>query len=165
MFGDALAAVEHTGVHVELEEGKTTSGGYLGIAIFHIYDRAIKIQIEVSLRNGKTIKGVRSLIDNEYIAPYTLVHLSKEKIVEGKMQALAARQKPRDFYDYFFLLSGNDPTVKEKANLALVDKLLKATKINFRTELREFLPASHAIHLRDFKKMLGEKIGTFLGKR
>jgi predicted nucleotidyltransferase component of viral defense system len=165
LFEDALIEVEHGGMSVDLEEGKPTSGGYLGIAIFHAYDRDVKIQIEVSLRKGKDVKGARSLIDNEYISPYTLVHLPKEQIVEGKMQALVARHKPRDFYDYFFLLSGNDSTAKEKANLVLVDKLLKTTKINFHTELREFLPASHVRHLRNFKKLLEDKIETFLGKR
>ncbi len=164
LFADALAEVEHVGIRVDLEEGKPTTDGYLGIAAFHAYGRETRVQVEVSLRKGKGLAGVRTLIDSEYVPAYTLVHLSKEKIVEGKMQALIARRKPRDFYDYFFLLSGNDPIAKEKENLIRVQKLIMTTKINFRSELREFLPASHAMHLRDFKKLLEAKIASFLGK-
>lgn len=165
LFADTLVSIEHTGIHVEVDESKPTTGGYIGIATFHAYERKIPIKIEVSLRSGKGSKGVRALIENEYILPYTLVHLSKEEIVKGKMQALMGRHKPRDFYDYFFLLSGNYPFAKERENLAHALKLLRETKINFRSELRDLLPASHAMHLRDFKKLLEQKILTFLGKK
>ena len=163
IFTDTLVDIENTGVRVEIEEGKPTTGGYLGIAVFQAYGRNIRVQIEVSLRNGKGLKGISSLIENEYIPAYTIVHLPKEEIVKGKMQALINRHKPRDFYDYFFLLSGNYPLVKEKDNLALTRKLLKETRYNFRNELRELLPASHVIHLRDFKKNLERKILSFGG--
>lgn len=165
IFTDTLADLEKTGIGVELEEGKPTTGGYLGIAIFHAYGRNTKVQIEVSLRSGKKQEGLRFLVENDYITAYTLVHLSKEEIVKGKMQALVNRQKPRDFYDYFFLLSGNYPIVKEKENLAQALKLLKESKIDFRRELREFLPASHVMHLRDFKKILEQKILNFDGRK
>ena len=161
IFTNTLADLEQTGIGVELEEGKPTTGGYLGIAIFRAYGRNTKVQIEVSLRSGKKMEGARFLVENEYITAYTIVHLPKDEIVKGKIQALMSRQKPRDFYDYFFLLSGNYPVAKEKQNLAAVLNLLRESKINFRGELREFLPASHAMHLRDFKKILENKILNF----
>jgi len=165
IFTNTLADIERTGIDVKLEEAKPTTGCYLGIAIFHAYDKDIRVQIEVSLRRSKKSEGVRFLVDNDYITAYTLVHLPKDEIVKGKMQALINRQKPRDFYDYFFLLSGNYPVAKEKENLTAVLKLLRSSKINFRGELREFLPASHAMQLREFKKILEQKIESFLGKK
>lgn len=165
LFTKTLVGVENTGIHVDIEESKPTTGGYIGIATFHAYERKIPIQIEVSLRNDKGLKSARALIENNYIPAYTLVHLSKDEIVRGKMQALIGRRKPRDFYDYFYLLSGNYQLAKEKENLTRVLKLLKETKINFRNELRELLPASHSMNLRDFKKLLEQKILTFLGKK
>lgn len=161
VFTNTLADIENTGIHIELEEGKSTTGGYLGIAIFQAYDRSVKVKIEVSLRKGKGINGRSSLIENDYIPVYTLVHLPKEEIIKGKMQALLNRHKPRDFYDYFFLLHGNYPMVKEKENLTKVLTLLRGSKFDFRRELREFLPASHLMHLRDFKKILEQKILSF----
>lgn len=163
LFTDTLANIEKTGIHMQIKEGKNTTGGYLGIMEFSAYNKIIEIYFEVSLRNGKGHKGTTAVIDNDYIQQYTLVHLPKEEIVRGKMQALINRHKPRDFYDYFFLLSGNYPLVKDKENLTRVMKLLQATKIDFRHELREFLPASHSMHLRNFKKILQDKIKEYLG--
>lgn len=164
IFTNTLAAIEYTSMHVELLEGKPTTGGYLGIMKFNAYEKTIDIYFEVSLRLGKAVAGVRALVENEYISAYTLVHLLKEEIVKGKIQALINRHKPRDFFDYFFLLSGNYPLVKDKDTLADVLTLLKNTKINFRNELREFLPRSHAMYLKDFKKMLVQKIMEYGGK-
>ncbi|MBI5466486.1 MAG: nucleotidyl transferase AbiEii/AbiGii toxin family protein [Candidatus Kerfeldbacteria bacterium] len=163
IFIATLANVEHTGIHVELMEGKPTTGGYLGNAIFSAYGQDIKVHIEVSLRNSHQLNGTRTLVESDYLPPYTLVHLPPEEIVKGKIQALMNRSKPRDFYDYFYLLSGNYPLVKEKDTLIQVRKLLEQTDINFHGELRRFLPASHAMHLKDFKKILKQKIQEYLG--
>jgi len=163
IFVNTLAQIEKTGVRVVIKEAKQTTGGYLGIIEFNVHDKIIEIYFEVSLRTGKRVTGVRQLIENDYIQPYTLICLSKEALVQGKLEALIARRKPRDFYDYFFLLSGNYPIVKEKENLSKVFKLLEESKIDFRHELRAFLPVSHSMHLRDFKKILKQKINNYLG--
>ena len=162
IFTDTLASIEKTGIGIDLGEGKPTTGGYLGIATFQAYGENTRIQIEVSLRDSKGLIGMSSPVENDFIPIYTLVHLPEEEIIKGKMQALINRRKPRDFYDYFFLLSNNFPVVKEKENLKRVLKLLKESKIDFRRELREFLPASHLMHLRDFKKVLEQKILGFI---
>jgi len=161
IFTNTLANLENTGVKIELKEGKPTTGGYLGIAIFGAYGMKINVQIEVSLRKGRGLKGIREMIENDYIPAYTLVHLPKEEIVAGKMQALINRHKPRDFYDYFFLLSGNYQITKKKENLDKVLELLEEAKVNFRNELKKLLPASHSMHLRNFKKILKQKILSF----
>lgn len=164
LFVTTLANLEKTGIPVHLEEGKPTTGGYLGIVRFQVYDEDIEIYIEVSLRNGKSITGVRKLIDNEYIPAYSLACLSEDLLVQGKLDALKARHKPRDFYDYFFLLSGNHRLAKEKSTLQLVLKLLSDNKINFHSELKRFLPQSHSMHLRNFKTILIDKMNTYLGE-
>ncbi len=161
LFIGALANIEKTGIHVEIKEGKHTTGGYLGIMEFDVYNKQIEIYFEVSLRNKKQIVGVRQFIENDYIQPYTLVCLPKEMLIQGKLEALMARHKPRDFYDYFFLLSGNYPIVKEKENLSQALKLLRESKVDFKRELREFLPVGHLMHLQDFKKVLEQKIVSF----
>lgn len=162
LFADTLVAVENTGIHVELEEGKPTTGGYLGRAYFFAYGSKIPIAIQVSLRNSKGPKGSTAFIENEYITAYTLVHLSTDEIINGKIAALLNRHKPRDFYDYFFLLSGPYPAARKSTILKQVLKLLQTEKINFRAELRRFLPASHILHLKDFHALLERKIKQFL---
>ena len=162
LLTNALANIEKTGMVVHVEESTKTTGGYLGIAVFEAYDMKINLQMEVSLRRGKRVKTTRALIVNDYIPAYTLVHLGLEDIIIGKLEALVDRHKPRDFYDYFFLLSGNYYSARTKENLKKVLKLLQKEETNFQAELKKFLPASHTMHLRNFKKILEEKILTYL---
>ena len=165
IFANTLADVEHTGIRVELEEGKSTVGGYLGRAYFFAHGKKVPVEIQVSLRSGRNLKGIASFIENDYIPAYSLIHLPKDEIVKGKIRALIDRRKPRDFFDYFFLLSGSYPLVKEKETLFDVFKLLRESKIDFRRELKELLPASHMMHLRNFKKILERKIEEYIGEQ
>lgn len=163
LFTETLSNIERAGIGVELQEGKATSGGYLGIAYFSVYNSRIKIQIEVSLRAGEN-NGEIAVINGELTPPYTLTQLSTHELINEKIIALVNRKKPRDFYDYFFLLAGNYPAAKTADNLRTVLKILRATKINFSSELRKFLPASQSRQLRDFKNILETKILNYLGK-
>jgi predicted nucleotidyltransferase component of viral defense system len=162
LFANTLLGIERTGLRVEIAEAKETTGGYLGIAHFFLHGLKIKIQIEVSLRPGKRLKGTRILVHSDYLPAYALVHLSIEDIINGKLQALFVRAKPRDFYDYYFLLSRNSPIVKEEKNLETVLRLLQGSDINFKTELKKLLPASHQMILKDFKGIFIQEIRTYL---
>jgi predicted nucleotidyltransferase component of viral defense system len=161
LFAKTLLEIEKTGIKVDITEAKKTTGGYLGIATFFLYDLKIKIQIEVSLRNEKRLKGARILIQSDYLPAYTLVHLPIENIISGKLAALFSRKKPRDFYDYYFLLAGNYPLVKESKNLENAQKILQDSEINFRAELKKLLPISHQMILKDFKKTLIQEIKKY----
>lgn len=162
LITETLAKIEQTGIPVNIAESKKTTGGYLSIIEFRAYDQLVNIYVEISLRKNKAIKGSRTMIHNDYLPLYTLVHASIEELVKGKMEALAARHKPRDFYDYFFLLSGNYPTAKKNQYLSLALKLLEDSTINFKAELKKFLPVSHQMILKDFKKTLKREIEKYL---
>lgn len=162
LFTGALANIEKSGIDVEIKKGKPTSGGYLAIAVFHVYGLRTPVQLEISLRKGRGKKGVRALIESEYLPSYTLVHSPLNDLILGKLQALEARSKPRDFYDYYFLLSGNYPLARNNQTLLMVKKLLNSSRINFHSELRKFLPAGQARQLKSFKKILLDKISQFL---
>lgn len=159
-----LAEIESTGIEIRIEESKKTTGGYLAIIIFSFQNIKTRIQVEISLRKSKRIKKTRSLIVGDYISAYTLIHLPVEDMIKEKLKALFSRKKPRDFYDYFFLLSANYSLAKEKRTLEKIFGLLRESEINFKSELRRFLPASHVAHFKNFKKILEDKILSYLGK-
>lgn len=161
IFTDTFENIEKSGIEVEIEEGKQTTGGYLSIARFHVYDLKVAIQLEVSLRERKGKSGTRTIIQSDYIPAYTLVSVPIDELIAGKLEALESRSKPRDFYDFFFLLSGNHPQVREKRVLAAVRKLVLNSHMNFHAELRKFLPAGQARQLRDFKKILLDKMSVY----
>jgi len=162
IFADVLADIEKEGIKVKLEEAKPTTGGYLGIAYFNFLDYETKIKIEISLRPHSFIGGVVTLITNDYIPAYNTIHLPQEKIVREKIKALLERAKPRDFYDFYFLLRSNLIPVEERKILSEILDKLKSQKINFQKELARLLPRSHHLILRDFKKSLKEQIKRLL---
>lgn len=162
IIANTLANIEKSGINVDISESKQTSGGFLAIITFDIFNLKPKIRIEISLRKGKLIKGEPVVVQNIFLPSYTLVQMPLVNLIDEKIVALVARQKPRDFYDYYFLLSNNYPQVKEKENLEKVLKLLKTSKINFKSELRKFLPISHYLYLKNFKEALEQKIKNFL---
>ena len=162
---NTLSNIEKSGVIIDIKESKKTSGGYLAILIFKIEEYITKIQIEISLRGDKQIVGTRVIIKNEFLPAYTLVYLPTEYLISQKIEALLDRKKPRDFFDYYYLLSGNYVIAKSKNNLQKILTLLEKSKIDFRNELRRFLPASQARHMKDFRKILIDKIDNYIGRR
>jgi len=164
IIANTLTNIEKSGLLVDIEESKKTSGGYLAIIIFKLENYVSKIQIEISLRSGKKISGTRSIIHNSFTPAYTLVHLNMEDLIGEKIEALLNRKKPRDFFDYYYLLTGNYAIAKEKSNLKKVLSVLEKSKIDFRSELRRFLPVSQAQHMKDFKNLLIDKINNYILK-
>lgn len=162
LITNTLTNLEKNGLIVDIEESKKTSGGYLANILLKIEKRSTKIQIEISLRKRKEIKGTREMIHNNFIPAYTLIHLPTKYLIEEKIKALFNRKKPRDFFDYYFLLSANYSSVKNKENLKKVIFLLENNKINFNNEIRNFLPVSQARHMKNFKQMLIDKIKNYL---
>lgn len=157
-----MSNIEKSGLLVDILESKKTSGGYLAIISFKLENHTSRIQLEISLRASKEVSGTRTIIHNSFVPAYTLVHLPIENLLAEKIEALFHRQKPRDFFDYYFLLSGNYGIAKDKRNLKKVLSALEKSKIDFRSELRRFLPVSQAQHMKDFKKILIDKINNYV---
>lgn len=163
IFIDSINDIAQTGIGIELEEAKITSGGYLAIARFTFLDFKQAIQIEVSMRSKKLkITSEINLINSEYIPSYNIVFLAEKDLIEEKIQALLDRAKPRDFFDIYFLLRANLSTPKDSLSLNKVIKKLEETKIDFKKELRIFLPKSHHNILKDFKNILKRELNKYV---
>lgn len=156
-----LSEIEREGVKTSLGEAKTTTGGYLAIVSFRNNGDTIKIQVEFSLRPGKK-KSETTIIAGEFIPPYNIVHLAKNELVDEKIAALLNRKKPRDFYDLYFILRDDLLSAEEKKILPKALEALKSTSINFSQELKEFLPKSHWLIIRDFPATLEREIKRFV---
>lgn len=158
---NTLLEIEREGLKTDIEESKETTGGYFGKILFQWPGFSIPIRLEISFRKKKTTAG-QTLIDNDYIPSYTLLHVSKEELIEGKIDALLERAKPRDFFDLYFILRsrlGLQPVLKKHKNLkqAVLAKLNK-TGIDISKELKEFLPGSHHLLLKNFKATLEQEL-------
>jgi predicted nucleotidyltransferase component of viral defense system len=154
----ALAKMEMEGIQAEIVESKSTSGGYLAIFQFKTDEYNSRIQIEVSLRNGKKSVGIAALIQSELVTPYTLVHLKEEVLVSEKIQACLTRGKARDFYDLYFILRSRmafkEAFLKDKQLKSKIIKVVKSGKLDFRRELKTFLPVSQHMVIKGFPETL-----------
>ncbi len=163
IFAEVLSEIEKTNIWVDIREAKTTTGGYLGKTVFRLFNLEIEMKIDVSLRNGRRIKGTPTLIKSEILPPYTIVQMPQEMMIQGKIQALFARSKPRDFYDFYFIL--RHPELRhyaDKQSLQKAEAILDKTVINFKEDLSLLLPVTHRLILRDFKTILIREINKNL---
>jgi predicted nucleotidyltransferase component of viral defense system len=152
---NTLKNLSNWGFNVDIEETKKTSGGYLAKInfIFHKFNFTIKIEISSRQSKGKIEKAITS-ISNDYIHTYDIIHLPREKIIKEKMNALLDRAKPRDWYDIYFFLNNRMLNLEQKKLLPKILIKLKKTKIDFKKELKEFLPRSHQTIIKNFKNIL-----------
>jgi len=164
LFLEALAEIERVGINIGFKEIKSTTGGYLGLIHYEVFDFKEDIKLEISLRrNVRSWEGELITIVNDFILPYTLVSLAPKELVNEKIQALIYRGKPRDYYDLYFLLRHpllNKLVDKKKLKTAL--GYLDKQQINFRRELSVLLPVSHHIILKNFKDILTKEINKYL---
>ena len=168
LFVAALVNIELMGLRVEVgRKTGATSGGYFGVATFKIPDyQPVDVAINVSVRNRMTIKGEVDSVANDFVPTYTIIHLSQEDLVAEKVfGALLERQKPRDFYDLYFMMRKNMLSAEHKKRLKKVSQsiLAAAKAIDFRGDLGAFLPASQQAIVRDFHRALTDELNRQVG--
>ncbi|MDO8662118.1 MAG: nucleotidyl transferase AbiEii/AbiGii toxin family protein [Candidatus Omnitrophota bacterium] len=158
----ALANIEMEGIQTEIIESKSTSGGYLAIFQLNTGEYKSRIQIEVSLRPGKKGLGAAALIQSDLVLPYTLIHLKEEMLIAEKIQACLTRGKARDFYDLYFILRSRmafkQAFIQDKQLKVKILKVVKSGKLDFRRELKTFLPVNQHMIIKGFPKILVAEI-------
>lgn len=143
-----------------LKESTPTSEGFIAILSLDAFEEVTDIQLELSMRKGE--KRVEILaVSSDYVPAYNIFALAAEQLVDGKIQALLARKKPRDFYDLYFILRANLLSAQKKNVLPQALHLLKESDLNFEGELKQFLPKTHWTIIRDFKNTLAREINRY----
>lgn len=158
---NSLAALEKNNVSASILEAKFTSGGYLAQISFARPETTTLIQLEISARRGTKTPEVITVV-NDFIPAYLAISLSRSQLVGEKIQALLTRQKPRDFYDLYFILRANLLPPDQKKFLPRVARLLEKTRLSFERELKIFLPRSHWALIRHFPAALEQELKKYL---
>lgn len=159
---EVLEKIEKENIQADLQEAKTTTGGYLATIEFVIFDITIPVQIEISFREKKD-RGEIVTITSDFIPSYQVMVLAQDQLIGGKIRALQARGKPRDFYDLYFILRKQLPIPDKRTVLAKAQTALRLSNINFEVELKQFLPKSQWLIIKDFKKTLDREIERAIG--
>lgn len=162
LLTDAYLNLENWGFNIEIQETKKTTGGYLAKSFFLFNGHKIELKIEISFRvSREKIKKEISQIKNEFITTYDIVHLILEDVANGKLAALMARSKPRDWYDLYFLLKNDYLSAKQKKFLPEILKKFKNYRGDIKKELKVFLPKNQQLILKDFKKILLQELKKY----
>lgn len=163
LFVNVLAEIERIGIKVEIgTKSDATTGGYFGVATFRMLEyQPVAVEINVSARNGRDIRGEVDSVANDFVPTYTVVHLPQDELVEEKIfGALRERKKPRDFHDLYFIMRRGMLSSDQKKRLAEIkdEVVADAKKIDFRGELGAFLPVDQQTVIRDFPAMLEREL-------
>lgn len=163
LFTRVLAEIEKIGIHVELgPKPGPTSEGYYGDATFKIDDYPpVAVEINVSSRNAREMKGEVDSVANDFVPTYNLFHLPQEELIEEKVfDALLKRRKARDFYDLYFIMRKGLLETEQKKRLSGERSIIEseAERIDFRDELSRLLPRDQQDIIKDFKKNLINEI-------
>ncbi len=154
----ALARMELEGIQTDIVESKGTSGGYLAIFGFGTAEYKSRIQVEVSLRSRKSGLAAAALIQSDLVAPYTLIHLKEGALIAEKIQACLTRGKARDFYDLYFILRGRmafkEAFIRDNKLKSKIVTVIKSGKLDFKRELKAFLPVSQHMVIKGFPGVL-----------
>lgn len=154
--------LEKSNLTPAVEESKETSGGYLANLTLTIGGNKVKISIQASRRNSKYIQPNISLINSNYVPPYTIYLLNEKDLIEEKLEASITRAKPRDFFDIYFLLRKGVIGVEQKGLLKQTAEKIEKERINFKRELEDFLPKNlHAV-AGDFTHLYLQEVGKYL---
>lgn len=155
---NTIVKVEQVGIETDLEESKSTAGGYLCIISFKFLEYNLDIHVEVSFRKKNEAEGETIVVKNDFIPSYTIIALKQKQLVREKIQATLTRQKPRDFFDIYFLLRAGMIDAESKIYLKDIREKTVDSKIDFSNELKNFLPIHHYSIIKDFKETLIREI-------
>ncbi len=159
LFTRVLAEIEKIGIHVEIgPKPGATREGYCGDAVFKLYGyQPAGVEINVSSRNGRDMKGEVDSIASDFVPTYNVYHLPQVELVEEKIfDALLKRKKPRDFYDLYFILRKGLLGLEQKKRLVNKRSVIEsgAEEIDFKGELSVLLPRDQQGIIKDFKQTI-----------
>ncbi len=158
LLKETLKKMQDFNLKTNLLESKSTSGGFLAIFTCNFLDFSIQLQMEISKRNKSKLTGEIFTINSDFTPAYTLFDLQTKKLIAEKIEATLSRQKPRDFFDIYFLLRSRLIKPAQKKRLTEIKTLALKSRINFSHELKQFLPISFHPIIKDFKKTLINEI-------
>lgn len=141
-----------------------TGQRYLLTTDSKVVNYKIFVNLDFSFRE-KVLAPSKAIITTDYPVLFTsfVNYLSEEEILAEKIRAILSREKGRDIYDLWFLLSNNVLVKKElieeklkyydikNFNVSkLIERIKKFSKEKFILDLRPFVPINERENLSNF---------------
>lgn len=159
---DVIYNLAQENIKVDIGESKPTSGGHLAILQIESLGEKFELYQEVSFRSKKNLAGEIVVISPSTTPSYNVYLLERKLLVGEKIQALLTRQKPRDFFDLYYILRREElrqavklDNTERKAIFSLLDHLAKEKIF---VELKDLLPKSFWPVINDLPKVLKSEL-------
>lgn len=159
---EVLLALSFENINTDLVESKPTTGGHLAIVKLGLFGQAVEIRNEISFRSLKPLVKEATIVTSSIIPSYKIYLLDRKALVKGKIQALISRQKPRDFFDLYFILRSDE--LRRTAKLGsdqrkkIILSLEKQKKEAIYKELKRLLPKSFWPVIKDLPQALKKEL-------
>ncbi len=160
---ETVGNIQNANVAVDIEEAKSTSGGYIAKIAFSLHEKRIDVLTEFSLRGSKKTSGEPIIITSDFFPNYSIVAVPRQQLVEGKLNALFTRKKPRDFFDLYYILRAGLLPLSQRNTLRRALPLIPQDPRFFTKELTEFLPAGFHLLLKNFPRLLKQEMSRAIG--
>ena len=158
ILAEVLLDLSFEKANFDLIESKPTTGGHLAILKTKIFGESFELHQEISFRPEKSLVKEIAVVTPDFFPSYQIYILAKEKMIGEKIKALLTRQKPRDFFDLYFILRKNElrQRMKLKADEreSILTFLEKQDKAKISRELRMLLPKSFWPIIKDLPRAL-----------
>lgn len=155
---NVLLDLSFENIGVDLLESKSTSGGHLAILVVTLFGEKTELRNEISFRPKKFLTKETVIVSSEIVPAYKIYTLDKKTMVREKVKALIGRQKPRDFFDLYFILRKEElrQNLKLETNQrkAIISLLENQDKAEISKELKMLLPKSFWHVIKDLPAVL-----------
>lgn len=131
---DVLLNFSFENIETDLIESKPTSGGHLAILELGLLGEKIELRNEISFRAQKMLSKETAMIASKITPAYKVYLLDRKMMVKEKINALVTRQKPRDFFDLYFILRNDELRRSVELELQERKKVISLLQ-DLRTEL------------------------------
>jgi len=176
VVGDSVYSLQKEFMGLTFNEIETIQGfSYRLKYPSEFFKQQVSIKMDFSQRES-VMQPVTSPIETDLpVVPISLVkHISDKEILAEKIRAIFTREKGRDIYDLWFLLSKNTPIDKKlinskfdyykdrnynKKRLEGIIENLDGEKLD--QDLRKFLPISQREIIKELKRLIIQKLQQF----
>ena len=160
---DSLDNLSLEGLTIDIIESKPTSGGHLADINVTLFDEIIGIKNQISYRDSHIKMSENIIVASSFVPTYSLFLFDRKIMVEEKVAALIERNKPRDFFDLYFIL--RDTNLHHELHLTadqrnkIKEKIKKQDKKLLKNVLKPLFPKSYWLVIEDLPSALKRELG------
>ncbi|MBU2573051.1 MAG: nucleotidyl transferase AbiEii/AbiGii toxin family protein [Elusimicrobia bacterium] len=155
----AVKEASRAGLEFKTLESNKTSGGWFALMEARVHDWPVRVEWNISLRAGGAPLSETVLVGTPLWLPYSVRALPAADMASEKLEALFRREKPRDFFDIYYLLRnrlGVAEIAAQKTGLIKCVRGLNPKAV--KNELKQFLPRSQGALISRFPEILEREL-------